>query len=295
MPFSFFSECRRCNRQFVNDNALQQVVVPIYTQFSTLTWILPSKHRRNSANHQKNYNCALCTRSFINQSALNNHTRDYHRRRYKPYHCALCNRSFGDQSALGNHTRDYHRRRNKRYASSNRSFSDQAALNNHIQLGGLHQDAKCPFCPSYFVSPSAVAHHIESGCHGITRNQVTHAVKTLDIVPNICISQRIEGASPTPPSTIKYYIASPRSFNGRAYACFLCQRMFRSLNSLSDHLNSAAHDANEFKCPKCKKRFKLISALIQHIESAACKLAGLQQIQNHFLDLIPRFSRLISF
>ena len=155
------------------------------------------------------------------------------------------------------------------------------------------QDAKCPFCPSYFTSPSAVAHHIESGCHGITRNQVTHAVKSLDIVPSICIDKRIEGASPTPPTSIKYYVAS-RSFNGRSYACFICQRMFRTLSSLSDHLNSAAHDANEFKCPKCKKRFKLISALIQHIESAACNLAGLRRIQDHFEGLTSRFSRLIS-
>ena len=159
----------------------------------------------------------------------------------------------------------------------------------------LQEDAKCPFCPRYFSSPSAVAHHIESGCHGITRHQVTHAVKCLNIVPNICIAKSIEGASPTPPTTITYYVASPSSFNGRAYACFLCQRMFRSLSSLSDHLNSAAHDANEFKCPKCKKRFKLISALTQHIESTACKLSSLQQVQNHFQSLIDQFSRLIAF
>ena len=163
------------------------------------------------------------------------------------------------------------------------------------------RDAKCPLCPSYFTSPSAVARHIESGCHGITRNQVTHAVKSLDIVPNICITQRIEGASPTPetPTIINYFIASPRSpaFTGKAYACLLCQRMFQSLSSLSDHLNSAAHDANEFKCPKCKKGFKLISSLFQHIESATCKLAGLQQIHDHFEGLTAQFSRLqvISF
>jgi len=171
-----------------------------------------------------------------------------------------------------------------------------SALNRHFQTSSQHnlRNAKCPFCPSLFTSPSAVAHHIESGCHDITRHQVTHAVKSLDVVPSICIARRIEGASPAPPTTIKYYTASPRSFNGRAYACFLCQRMFRSLFSLSDHLNSAAHDANEFKCPKCKKRFKLVSALIQHIESAACRLAQLHQIQDHFQGLTGRFSRLIS-
>jgi len=191
-------------------------------------------------------------------------------RKKKPHNCTLCNRSFVSKSALNKHIR---------------KTSGHAS--------GL-PEAKCPFCPSCFVSPSAVAQHIESGCHGITRHQVTHVVKSLDIVPNICIAERIEGASPTPPTTITYYVASPSSFNGRAYACFLCQRMFLSLSSLSDHLNSAAHDANEFKCPKCKKGFKLISGLIQHIESAACKLADLQEVQIHFQGLIDHFSRLIS-
>jgi DNA-directed RNA polymerase subunit RPC12/RpoP len=207
----------------------------------------------------------------MSDQALQQHRQDspQHRRRniYKPYHCAPCNRSFGDQLALNQHYRSS--------AHSPQSF-------------------KCPFCTSYFISPSAVVHHLESGCHGNTRHQVTHAVKRLSVVPSICIARRIEGASRTPPTTAKYYIASPRSFNGRAYACFICKRTFRSLYSLSDHLNSAAHDADEFKCPKCKKRFKLVSSLIQHLESAACRLAGLSQIQAHFQSLTARFSRLIS-
>ena len=155
-------------------------------------------------------------------------------------------------------------------------------------------DSKCPLCLSYFPSPSAVAHHIESGCHGVTRHQVSHAVKSLDIVPSICVTRKIKGASPTPSTIIQYYVPSPSTFNGRAYSCFLCQRMFRSLSSLSDHLNSAAHDANEFKCPKCKKKFKLVSGLTQHIESAACELAQLPQIHKHFQGLTDRFLRLIS-
>ena len=197
------------------------------------------------------------------------HRRDSPNHRKRKYHCATCNRSFGDQSALNNHTEALHHR-------------------------GSLKHSKCPFCPAYFSSPSAVAQHIESGRHGITRHQVTHAVKSLDIVLSICVSQRIEGSSPTPPTTIEYYVASPSSFNGRAYACFICRRMFRSLSSLSDHLNSAAHDAKEFKCPKCKKRFKLVSALTQHIESGACGLAQFHEIQGHFQGLTDQFSRLIS-
>ncbi|KAF8804458.1 hypothetical protein BYT27DRAFT_7193927, partial [Phlegmacium glaucopus] len=212
--------------------------------------------------------CHQYDRQFTNDYALQQHRQNSPHHCKKPYHCVTCTRSFGDQSAPNQHYRT---------SSAHRS-----------------RGAKCPFCPSYFKSPSAVAYHIESGCHGITRHQVTHAVKRLDIVPDICITRRIEGASPTPPTTVKYHVASPGAFNCREYACFLCRRMFWSLHSLSAHLNSAVHDANEFKCPKCKKRFKLVSALMQHIESAACKLARLPEVQKHFQGLTARFSRLIT-
>ena len=42
-----------------------------------------------------------------------------------------------------------------------------------------------------FKAPSAIAHHIESGCHKINRHQVTAAVKKLKIVPEICITPRL--------------------------------------------------------------------------------------------------------
>ncbi|KAF8804445.1 hypothetical protein BYT27DRAFT_7169914 [Phlegmacium glaucopus] len=253
LPVSMPYSCSSCNRSFKSLQGVQSHC--------------NAKRHRFSVSK-----CHQCDRQFMNDHALQQHRQDspHHRKRnnYKPYHCATCTRSFGDQSALNQHYR--------------------------TSSAHLLQDAKCPFCPSYFTSPSAVAHHVESGCHGITRHQVTHAVKCLDVVPNICITQRIEGASPTPPATVRYYVASLSAFNGRAYACFLCRRMFRSLHSLSAHLNSAAHDANEFKCPKCKKRFKLVSALMQHIESAACKLAQLPEVQKHFQGLTARFSRLIT-
>ena len=91
------------------------------------------------------------------------------------------------------------------------------------------------------------------------------------------------------------YFATPQSFNGFAYECHICHRMFRSLFSLTAHLNSAAHDADEFKCPLCRKHFKLVSALIQHIESGCCGLAHLQQIIGHFEAMTAQFSRALQF
>jgi DNA-directed RNA polymerase subunit RPC12/RpoP len=153
------------------------------------------------------------------------------------------------------------------------------------------RDFKCPFCQRKFKSPSAIASHIESGRHKITRHHVTAAVHALNIVPNITI-KRITG--PLRPPTLYTYIAIEASFNGSAYECYICHKSFRTLAGLNGHLNSPAHDDDEFRCPKCKTGFKLISGFIQHLESRSCGLAKTTQIDNYFKTLTGRFSRLLT-
>jgi DNA-directed RNA polymerase subunit RPC12/RpoP len=136
-----------------------------------------------------------------------------------------------------------------------------------------------------------MALHVESGCHKISRHHVTAAVHTLNIVPNIT-TKRITG--PMRPPTLYTYIATKASFNGSAYECFICHKSFRTLAGLNGHLNSPAHDDDEFRCPKCKTGFKLISGFIQHLESRSCGLAKTTQIDNYFKKLTGRFSRLLT-
>jgi hypothetical protein len=153
----------------------------------------------------------------------------------------------------------------------------------------------CFVCPKGFNAPSAIAHHLESGRHGINRRQVTAAIQALNIVPTISLNRRIKAPGSTSVSTFIRYYATPRAFNGFAYECHICHSTFRSLFSLTSHLNSPAHDVDQFKCPRCAKHFKLISALLQHIESGSCGLARFQQIMHHFKNMIARFSRALKF
>ena len=133
--------------------------------------------------------------------------------------------------------------------------------------------------------------HIESGFHKVTRHQVTATVHALNIIPNITI-KKITG--PVRPPILCTYIATKASFNGSAYECYICRKSFRTLASLNGHLNSPAHDDDEFRCPKCKTKFKLISGFIQHLESGCCGLAKTTQIDNHFKKLTGKFSRLLT-
>jgi hypothetical protein len=166
-------------------------------------------------------------------------------------------------------------------------------------LSPAHNEEKnfdCLFCDRAFKTPSAVAMDVESGCHKITRHQVTAAVHKLKIVPTISVSRRLEGPI-LPPAVIVTYSATQLAFNGSAYECYLCHRTYATLGRLNAHLNSPAHDADEFKCPnsKCKSEFKLISGLIQHIESGSCGLAKFKTVQSQFEKLTEQLSRTLKF
>jgi hypothetical protein len=131
-----------------------------------------------------------------------------------------------------------------------------------------------PSCKCKFKSGSGIAHHVENGkVHkNITRQDVTITVQALDVNKTISVRQQIAAPSNVIASaTTITYSATEEAFNGRSYQCFLCSKdTFKTLNALNSHLNSPAHDANEFKCPICAKEFKVVSALAQHVETYGC-------------------------
>ncbi|PPQ78002.1 hypothetical protein CVT25_015558 [Psilocybe cyanescens] len=207
----------------------------------------------------------------------------------EPY-CDSCNRFFKDTFSLNQHLA-FSEKHHWCFECS-RDFSSETSLGQHQEsLAHRGRDFKCPFCDSMFKSPSGIALHIESGCHKVTRHQVTAAVHKMKVVPNISI-KRIGGSSAAS-NTVRTFIASEASWNGTSYACFLCNKKCKTLAGLNSHLNSAAHDEEEFRCPKCKAEFKLISGFVQHLESRSCGLAKNEQVESYFNDLSGQFSRLL--
>ncbi|KDR70427.1 hypothetical protein GALMADRAFT_254864 [Galerina marginata CBS 339.88] len=205
------------------------------------------------------------------------------------FYCELCDLIFVDVSSLNHHLSDI-RKHNWCFLCSS-DFRRAKSLRQHKRsLAHRVRSLKCPLCEALFKSPSGVASHIESGCHGYTRHDVTAAIHCMEVVPNISI-KRVTG----PPSntTLLASVATQSSFNGKTYGCSLCRKKFRTLQGLNGHLNSPAHDEAEFRCPKCKTKFKLISGFIQHLESRSCGLAKTTEIKHYFEDLTGQFSRLL--
>ncbi|KIM37282.1 hypothetical protein M413DRAFT_276588 [Hebeloma cylindrosporum] len=161
----------------------------------------------------------------------------------------------------------------------------------------------CPIksCPCKFKSGSGIAHHVENGnVHkDINRHDVTKAVKAFDTNNTISITRNITSSSNSPPSSTFLYTATEDAFDGRRYVCFLCSKeKFKTLHALNSHLNSPAHDANEFKCPICEKEFKVVSALAQHVEASGCamrRIAGVdgtsaEDVERYIDNLTSRFT-----
>jgi len=261
--------------------------------------------------------CGECYRSFVDIQALHSHCRAKgHKASRSNFYCGQCDRWFPHSRALQQHITDSPAHN---YCSScNRTFVNRESLNQHLTMSSRHSRSlvifqgsrsagrnpitrqssssravhnfDCPICRKSFGSPSALAQHIESGvCSNISRHHVTATVHSLRIIPTISIPRRLEGRA-SAPLTIRT-LATPRTFNGRAFICFLCGKGFRFLPALNSHLNSPAHDCPQFRCPKCKRKVKLVSGLIQHIESEACGIAEFKQVKNLATSFMNRFTK----
>lgn len=91
----------------------------------------------------------------------------------------------------------------------------------------------------------------------------------------------------------RLYVPEDFTNLGIPYACPICFKTFRTVRSLTEHMNSPVHDPDAFMCPKCDGRFGYVSALIQHLESGSCKLASHAEIFERFERLTASFSRLL--
>ncbi|KAH6910624.1 hypothetical protein BKA70DRAFT_89249 [Coprinopsis sp. MPI-PUGE-AT-0042] len=227
--------------------------------------------------------CMPCNLVYHNSVVLDTHRREEHFNTW----CFTCSRDFEVFEELKKHMAQVHDTiliapRAKRPSKEHTHVDEDR-----------HIPCRVKGCDGMFKSPSGVAHHLESNTHPeIHRHTVTAVAQTLGIVPEISLNKRdaLDASTITP---LAIYDATEDSFDGQHFQCHICPKKFSTLAALHAHLNSPAHDDNEFKCPKegCNRKFILISALVQHIESKTCGLTNMIEIQQWFDGLAAQFDR----
>jgi Zinc-finger of C2H2 type len=155
------------------------------------------------------------------------------------------------------------------------------------------ETVKCMGCDRTFPTISAMTIHLESGIcpSGATRQKVNNAIRLHD--RNNLITERL---LTYPDSTGRTEVwATSAAWNGHAFECYFCDREFRSLRSLNQHLQSPVHEQKLYHCPKCAVKFNLFSGLVQHVESESCGIARFTQVKNAMDLITSKLQRTIAY
>ncbi|EIW87169.1 hypothetical protein CONPUDRAFT_96469 [Coniophora puteana RWD-64-598 SS2] len=269
--------CERCERPFNSQRALDQ-----HIEDSSSHWLCSQcdkdfethnarlQHFVNSREHSY---CRECEEDFDDDEERDQHMEDEH------WWCSNHDKVFKNERGLKEH---YRQSPAHHYCvDCDRPFNAEWSLRQHLN-SKTHRtaDVPCPFngCGQAFVSKSALVSHLENGgCRsGVNRRMVDNYVRQLDRDNIITTRLLTDGDSTTT------FIATNRSWNGRAYQCYFCHAPFRTLVDLNKHLASPRHQARSYRCPmsSCGAHFNTLSGLCQHIESETCGVHRFQVVQN---------------
>ncbi|VUC35391.1 unnamed protein product [Clonostachys rosea] len=188
----------------------------------------------------------------------------------------------------------------RRPNSTRQKFTTDAA--HAIEASSIHLNSSvhrqtsvtCPFCKSQHGTATGLVHHLERGAcpqAPLDRDSLYRAVRRYD--PQGVVSKKLlewNGSSS--------YSANDRAWNPyvEAYECYLCNRLFNTLNGLNQHLNSPLHQQALYHCPNpsCRRDFTTLAATINHLESESCGFMKFRAVQTN-VERIVNPNRMLQF
>ncbi|KAK6209831.1 zinc finger protein [Colletotrichum tabaci] len=241
--------------------------------------------------------CDTCDRFFGSRQAVEQHMdalshwADDCSSEGAEHECDDCSDCFSDEEDL----RDHEVQEHYFCQPCDRYFQNYNNVRQHLNSKTHRVDTiRCPFCTQTCNTATGLIHHLEQGAcprAPLDREKLYEAVRRRD--PNGLLSKRLLEwhASPT-------YTATDLTYNdaARAYECYLCHRLFTTLQGLNMHLNSTVHKQVLYHCPNrhCNRDFKALAGVINHLESESCAFMRFESVQRNVERIVdPR--RMISF
>ncbi|EMT69390.1 hypothetical protein FOC4_g10001345, partial [Fusarium odoratissimum] len=128
-----------------------------------------------------------------------------------------------------------------------------------------------PFYKRDLSSANGLMYHLERGscpkAAGLNRDTLYKLVRSKD--PGGAITNNLIGWHGSSHYEANH-LANYQHF--QVWECYLCHRLFGSLNGLNQHLNSPVYQEKSYHCPKrdCRKEFTTLTAIINHLDGEAC-------------------------
>ncbi|KAF2136380.1 uncharacterized protein K452DRAFT_329736 [Aplosporella prunicola CBS 121167] len=269
-------ECETCTSQFRSQNAANQ-------------------HMNALGHWAPSFPCETCGKMFRTQGAANQHMNKLgHWAPRVP--CETCGLKFFTQNAANDHMKAEGHYENYCEACDI-SFQNGNNLRMHLNSKVHRSGIKCPFCSSKYTTASGLIHHLErNSCPRapqLNRETIHRMVSQRD--PHGAITNKQIGWHAEENTT---YTVTDRAFNGIAWECYLCHKLFSTCNALNSHANSPVHQQKVYHCPspksRCGKQFSTLAALFNHLESETCGFMRFEKVQQQFGNLLQR-GRIITF
>ncbi|KAI1121985.1 hypothetical protein F5Y10DRAFT_83895 [Nemania abortiva] len=261
-------ECYVCSRTFGSGRALSQHQVALY-------------------HDEPPFNCNQCSYTSRTLSGIGEHM--YTGIHYK-YRCSCCNVTSSTEDKIKQHEIEEH----SWCSECDRGFQNYNNIKMHLNSRAHRGNSiACPLCKSLFTTAAGVAHHLETGAcpnaSRLNRDEVYKLVRQVD--SGGLIAKNLIGweGSTT-------YQASGLAWNGHYFECYFCHRLFNTLNSLNQHLQSPVHQQKLYHCPnrvRCRKEFTTLAGVCNHLESESCGAMRFEAVQHQFQGIM-RGDRLIA-
>ncbi|KAH8880551.1 hypothetical protein GQ53DRAFT_848797 [Thozetella sp. PMI_491] len=245
------------------------------------------QHCRALGHAPLEFECDTCERYFGSENARWQHMCDCNHFKWE---CNVCEETWPTEAQCIKHEADSHL-----YCAFCERFFDSCNGIKMHRNSKIHRGNKmsCPFCTTGFATATGLTHHLEGGgcpdARQLNRDAVYRIVRSQD--PNGIISKHFIGWK----GSIQYEAdAGSYSVETGLFICTLCQRGFRTLESLNQHLSSPAHQVNLYHCPNpgCGQEFKTLAAVINHLESEACNFMRFEEVQKKMGNTFSGNSRL---
>ncbi|KAH9905221.1 hypothetical protein F4778DRAFT_698055 [Xylariomycetidae sp. FL2044] len=271
MTYDFDFECGTCHKVF---GARRQA---------------RENHLRSTGHRAPKFECDACPRYFGSETARFQHMDALN---HFEWECSICDETWPTDSQQTKHEHDEHN-----YCRiCQRTFENYNNLKMHLN-SRIHrgQHIQCPSCKSSYPTATGLTHHVETGsCPNaptINRDTLYKFVRSKD--PGGIITKNLIGWAGS-----TQYEASRRSYNAKRHGweCYLCHRLFKSLPSLNQHLNSPTHQETLYYCANrsCKKEFTTLAGIINHLESESCGCTRFENVQRSIRDVVGS-DKLITF
>ena len=194
-------------------------------------WKARDQHLDATGHRSPEFECDTCYRFFNSDQARWQHMNAVNHFKHE---CLICKETWPTEEQLTRHEQEDHhycKECQKRFQNSN-------AIKMHLN-SRFHrrQQIQCPFCKRTFVSATGLTHHVERGscpkATDLNRDTLYKFVRAKD--PNGAITNNLIGWHGS-----TQYEANGLAYNQscQAWECYLCNRLFNSLQGLNQHLNS---------------------------------------------------------